>query len=77
MWDTVANLKTIIGLAAFALAVVSGVMLAYFKSKRRKIPLGFWVVVVLLLLLGDGATLYKTDDLYRVRVIVLNTEKVP
>jgi hypothetical protein len=77
IWDIIPNLKTAISLAAFALAVVLSVMLAWFKSNRRRIPTAFWVVVVALVLIGVMATLYKPDELYRVRVTVLSPEQVP
>lgn len=78
MWETIQNIKTVIGLTAFALAVVLSVMLAWFKSKRRRIPAAFWVVVIALTLIGVGATTYNTrDELYRVRVTVLGLEQIP
>lgn len=77
MWETIPNLKTVISLTAFALAVVLSVMLAWFKSKRRKIPAAFWVVVVALVLIGVVATLYKPNEIYRVRVTVVDPQGVP
>src|SRR5262245_2530457 len=77
IWETIPNLKTVISLTAFALAIVLGVMLAWFKSKRRGIPNAFWMVVVGIVIIGVGATLYKSDELYRVRVTVLSPEQVP
>ncbi len=77
IWETIPNLKTVISLTAFALAVVFGVMLAWFKSRRRRIPTAFWMAVVVLVLIGVVATLYQPDVLYRVRVTVLSPENVP
>ncbi len=77
MLEIIPNIKTVITLTAFALAVVLIVMMVWFKSKRRRIPVPFWVVVVVLLLIGAVATLYTPGELYRVRVTVLSPEQVP
>jgi hypothetical protein len=83
IWDAIADVKTVIGLIAFAMAVVLGVTVAYLRSKRQKIPTAFWVVIIGLALIGAVATMYKPEendkpkDIYRVRVTVLNPEQVP
>ena len=83
IWDAVADVKTVISLIAFAMAVVLGVTVAYLRSKRRKIPTPFWVVILALGLIGAVATLVKPGevdkpgDIYRVRVTVLSPEQVP
>jgi hypothetical protein len=83
MWSVIADVKTIISLIAFAMAVVLGVTVAYLRSKRRKIPTAFWAVIIALALIGVSATLVKPGDrnnpgdIYRVRVTVLSPEQVP
>jgi hypothetical protein len=83
IWDAIADVKTIIGLIAFAMAVVLGVTVAFMRSKRRKIPTAFWAVIIALALIGVTATLVKPGDgdkpkdLYRVRVTVLSPEQMP
>lgn len=77
MWKIITDIKTVISLIAFALAVVLSVTVAYLRSKRRKIPIAFWIVILMLVMIGVIATLYKPGDIYRVRVTVLNPEKIP
>jgi hypothetical protein len=83
MWSVIADVKTIISLIAFAMAVVLGVTVAYLRSKRRKIPTAFWAVIIALALIGVLATLVKPGDrdspggIYRVRVTILSPEQVP
>lgn len=83
MWSVIANVKTVISLIAFAMAVVLSVTVAYLRSRRRSIPTGFWVVILALVVIGVVATLVKPGEadrppgLYRVRVTVLSPEQVP
>lgn len=77
MWKIIPDIKSVITLIAFALAVVLTVTVAYLRSKRRKIPPAFWVIILMLVLIGVVATLYKVGDIYRVRVTVLNREQIP
>ncbi|HKQ04412.1 MAG TPA: hypothetical protein VJ464_04735 [Blastocatellia bacterium] len=83
VWDAIADVKTVISLTAFAMAVVLVVTVAYLRSKRRKIPNAFWVVILALVLMGVAATLIKPGevdrrgDVYRVRVTVLSPEQTP
>jgi len=77
MWSVVPNVQTLISLIAFALAVVLGVMLAWLKSKRRKIPNAFWLVLTLLVLVGLVSLIYKPSEIYRVHVTVVDPQGVP
>jgi len=77
MWSTIPNINTVITLIAFTLAVILSVVMAWLKSKQRKIPIPFWIVVVVLVLIGFAATVFRPANIYRVRVTVLSPEHVP
>lgn len=77
IWRTIPNIKTILSLIAFALAVVLGVMLAWLKSKRKNIPVAFWFVLPALILIGGVVTIYKPADIYRVGVTVVDQMGTP
>jgi hypothetical protein len=77
IWRTIPNIKTILSLIAFALAVVLGVMLAWLRSRRKGIPPAFWLVLPALILIGAVVTIYKPADIYRVRVTVVDQLGMP
>lgn len=77
IWRTVPNIKTALSLTAFALAVVLGVMLAWLKSKRKNIPLAFWFVLPVLILIGALTAVYRPIDVYRVHITVVDETGIP
>jgi hypothetical protein len=77
VWRTVLNIKNPVSLTAFALAVVLGAMLAWLKSNRKNIPLAFWLVLPVLVLIGGIATIYKPVDIYRVHITVVDETGIP
>jgi hypothetical protein len=56
IWDAVIKIATPLNLAAFALAVVLFIVL---KSRRTKVPPAVWIVIVLLIAIPIGASVYS------------------
>ncbi|MDQ3012399.1 MAG: tetratricopeptide repeat protein [Acidobacteriota bacterium] len=78
IWDAVVKIATPWNLAAFALAVVLFLVL---KIGRRKILPAAWIVIVLLVALPIGASVYSEiisrTTIYRLRVTVVDPQGVP
>ena len=79
MWEVVSKITNPLSLVAFALAAIVLVMQAWFGSKRKSIPNIFWIVIVLLVLIGVGAALYQkpNNEIYRVRITVVDPQGIP
>lgn len=82
-WSVVSAISNPFNLAAYALAVVLLLVLKA-RQKDRSIPPVAWVVVLLLVLIPTGFSLYQEiikakpkDTIYRVRITVLNDQKLP
>lgn len=78
IWDAVVKIATPWNLAAFALAVVLFLVL---KIGTRKIPPAAWIVIVVLVALPIGASVYSEiisrTAIYRLRVTVVDPQGVP
>jgi len=86
-WSVVSAISNPFNLAAYALAVVL-ILILKTRQKDRSIPPVAWAVVVLLVLVPTGFSLYQEiikarsieaskDTIYRVRITVLNDQKLP
>jgi hypothetical protein len=78
-WSVVSAVSNPFSLAAYALAVVLTLVLKV-RQKDKPIPPLAWGVVLLLVLIPTGFSLYQgisKDTIYRVRVTVLNDQKLP
>jgi hypothetical protein len=78
IWDAAIKIATPLNLAAYALAVVLFIVL---KSHRRRISPAVWIVIVLLVAIPIGASVYgeivARTSIYRLRVTVVGTQGVP
>lgn len=78
IWDAVIKIGTPWNLAAFALAVVLFIVL---KNRNKPIPVIAWIVIVLLVALPVGASVYRTflnnNTIYRLRVTVVDPQQIP
>jgi hypothetical protein len=78
IWEAVIKIATPLNLAAFALAVVLFIVL---KSRGRKVSPAVWIVIVLLVAIPIGASVYgeiiARTSIYRVRVTVVDPQGVP
>ncbi len=72
IWDAVIKIATPLNLAAFALAVVLFIVL---KGRGRRVSPAVWIVIVLLVLIPVGASVYgeffTRTAIYRLRVTVV------
>jgi hypothetical protein len=82
-WSVVSAISNPFNLAAYALAVVL-ILVLKTRQKDKPIPSLAWGVVLLLVLIPTGFSLYQEivkarskDTIYRVRVTVLNDQKLP
>jgi hypothetical protein len=78
-WSVVSAISNPFNLAAYALAVVL-ILVLKTRQKDKPIPPLAWGVVMLLVLIPTGFSLYQKigkDTIYRVRVTVLNDQKLP
>jgi hypothetical protein len=78
-WSVVSTISNPFNLAAYALAVVL-ILVLKFRQKDKPIPPVAWGAVLLLVLIPTGFSLYQKigkDTIYRVRVTVLNDQKLP
>src|SRR5215475_3740375 len=82
-WSIVSAISNPFNLAAYALAVVL-ILVLKTRQKGKPIPSAAWGTVVLLVLIPTGFSLYQEivkarskDTIYRVRVTVLNDQKLP
>jgi hypothetical protein len=78
-WNVVSAISNPFNLAAYALAVVL-ILVLKTRQKDKPIPPVAWGVVVLLVLIPTGFSLYQEiseNTIYRVRVTVLNDQKLP
>src|SRR5215475_7965077 len=82
-WSGVSAISNPFNLAAYALAVVL-ILVVKTRQKDKPIPSVAWGVVVLLVLVPTGFSLYQEiirakpkDTIYRVRITVLNDRKLP
>ena len=82
-WSIVSAISNPFNLAAYALAVVL-ILVLKTRQKDKPIPSLAWGVVLLLVLIPTGFSLYQEivkarskDTIYRVRVTVLNDQKLP
>jgi len=82
-WSVVSAISNPFNLAAYALAVVL-ILVVKTRQKDKPIPSVAWGVVVLLVLVPTGFSLYQEiirakpkDTIYRVRITVLNDRKLP
>jgi hypothetical protein len=78
IWDGLAKISTPWSLAAFALAIVLYLLM---RTRSVKIPSAAWAVILLLVAIPVGASLYgnfsSTKALYRVRVTVVDPQGIP
>jgi hypothetical protein len=78
IWEAVIKVATPLNLAAFALAVVLFIAL---KSRGRKVSPAIWAVIVLLVAIPIGASIYSEitarTSIYRLRVTVINQQGSP
>ena len=78
IWEAVIKVATPLNLAAFALAVVLFIAL---KSRGRKVSPAIWVVIVVLVAIPIGASIYSEitarTSIYRLRVTVVNQQGAP
>jgi hypothetical protein len=78
IWEAVIKVATPLNLAAFALAVVLFIAL---KSRGRKVSPAIWVVIVALVAIPIGASVYSEiiakTSIYRLRVTVVNQQGMP
>jgi hypothetical protein len=78
-WSVVSAISNPFNLAAYALAVVL-ILVLKTRQKDKPIPPVAWGVVMLLVLIPTGFSLYKKiskDTIYRIRITVLNDQKLP
>jgi hypothetical protein len=78
-WSIVSAVSNPFNLAAYALAVVL-ILVLRARQKNKPIPSLAWGVVALLVLIPTGFSLYQEiskDTIYRVRITVLNDQKLP
>ena len=78
-WSVVSAISNPFNLAAYALAVVL-ILVLKTRQKDKPIPPLVWGVVMLLVLIPTGFSLYQKigkETIYRVRVTVLNDQKLP
>jgi hypothetical protein len=78
-WSVVSAISNPFNLAAYALAVIL-ILVLKTRQKDKPIPPVAWVVVLLLVLIPTGFSLYQKigkDTIYRIRVTVLNDQKLP
>src|SRR5262245_16488546 len=82
-WSIVSAISNPFNLAAYALAVVLTLVLRA-RQKDKPVTYVAWVTVMLLVLIPTGFSLYQEiikakskDTIYRVRVTVLNDQKLP
>jgi hypothetical protein len=86
-WSVVSAISNPFNLAAYALAVVL-ILILRTRQKDKPIPSVAWIMVLLLVLIPTGFSLYQEiikakpreankDTIYRVRVTVLNDQKLP
>ncbi|HEY6401328.1 MAG TPA: carboxypeptidase-like regulatory domain-containing protein [Blastocatellia bacterium] len=82
-WSVVSAINTPYNLAAYALAVVL-ILVLRARQKGKPIPSPAWGVIALLVLIPTGFSLYQEiiktgpkETIYRVRVTVLNDQKLP
>src|SRR5262245_61657997 len=86
-WSVVSAISNPFNLAAYALAVVL-ILVLKTRQKDKSIPPVAWAVVVLLVLVPTGFSLYQEiikaksieatkDTIYRVRITVLSDRKLP
>jgi len=77
VWNVVPKIASPWNLAAFALAVVLFIVL---KKRKGEVPFAAWVVVVLLVAIPVGATVYSglpaKPTIYRLRVTVIDSQNV-
>src|SRR5262245_44039972 len=77
IWDAVIKIATPLNLAAFALAVVLFIAL---KSRGRRVSPAVWIVIVLLVLIPVGASVYSEfftrTAIYRLRVTVVEAQGI-
>lgn len=77
IWDAVIRIATPWNLAAFALAVV---LLIVLKSRGKRVSPAIWVVIVLLVAIPIGASVYSEiitrTSIYQLRVIVVEPQGV-
>jgi hypothetical protein len=78
IWEVALRVATPLNLAAFALAVVLFIVL---KSRGKKIAPAVWIVIVLLVAIPIGASVYSEiiarTSIYRLRVTVVDQRGVP
>jgi hypothetical protein len=86
-WSVVSAISNPFSLAAYALAVIL-ILVLRTRQKNKPIPLIAWVMILLLVLIPTGFSLYQEivkaksregnkDTIYRIRVTVLNDQKLP
>jgi hypothetical protein len=78
VWNIIPKIASPWNLAAFALAVVLYLML---KKRKGDIPFAAWLVIVLLVAIPVGASVYSglpaKPSIYRLRVTVTDPQSVP
>ena len=78
IWDVIPKITTPWNLTAFALAVVLYLVV---KRQKKEIPLAAWIVIVLLIAIPIGASVYieilNRNPIYRVRVTVIDPQSIP
>jgi hypothetical protein len=78
IWEAVVKIATPLNLAAFALAVVLFIVL---RSRGRKVPISVWIVILLLVIIPIGASVYTQlagrTSIYNLRVTVVDPQGVP
>jgi hypothetical protein len=78
VWDVVPKIVSQWNLAAFALAVVLYIVL---KRRKGEVPFAAWVVIVLLVAIPIGASVYGKylgrPSIYRPRITVVDPQGVP
>jgi hypothetical protein len=82
-WSVVSAISNPFNLAAYALAVILTLVLRT-RQKNKPVPSVVWIVVLLLVLVPTGFSLYQEiikakskDTIYRIRITVLNDQKLP
>src|SRR5512145_3256064 len=78
VWDVIPKISSPWNLAALALAIVFYLVL---KKRRGQVPFAAWVVIVLLVAIPVGASVYSglpaKPSIYRLRVTVVDPQNVP
>jgi hypothetical protein len=78
VWEVIPKVASPWNLAAFALAIVLYLVL---KKRRREVPFAAWVVIVLLVAIPVGASVYSglpaKPSIYRLRATVVDPQNVP